>query len=842
MGHGCKSRLASRTPEHAASPQKVENDMIRTLPASHEPRRIAKYKSTLLATTLLTALAAPALLVPGLAAADAGVSARQAQSATAEHSTGAAQWQEVGKAFLAAAQSQRQAQQIPSIALGLVDRSGLVWSGATGYADAAGKRAADAHTLYRIGSISKLFTDMLIMQLVEQGKLDLDAPVTRYLPDFTPHNPFGGAITLRQLTSHRSGLVREPPRGHYFDTSDVSLQQTVASLNSTTLVAAPGTFTKYSNAGIAVVGRVLEVVTGKPYDQLMQQSLLQPLGMTATALRASADVKARLAHAQMVPLDASRFTAPIFDLGMAPAGNLYSSVEDLAKFATAMLNDGTLHQHRVIQAATLHKMWQPQPTQEGGRRFGIGFGLGEIDGHRTVGHSGGIYGFTTHLVLFPDDGFGVIVMVALDDAGPAIQRLSQYAARQVLAARQGKPATAYVLSSAVPKETARKIAGHFTDGTHSLFIRTLEDRVYLEGPTVAAELRLREKHWVLDDVSTFRDDVDINAAADEVTLAGKKYRRSVQARPPQPAAELAGLIGEYGWDFNQLRIYERDGQLYSRIEWSSYSPLERVAKDVYRFTDPQSLYPREEIRFTRGANGQGRSISLNGIVFERHDFGAETEKLVKANVSSMKELRAEALKAQPPVEHGKVKGDLVELIKIDPGFHLDVRYASTNNFMGVPFYPSAQAFLQRPAAESLARAHHALAKYGYGIVVHDGYRPWYVTKMFWDATPPSGRDFVANPAEGSRHNRGCAADISMFELATGRIVTMPGRYDEMSARSSPLYTGGTSFERWQRDLLKQAVEAENFDVYLYEWWHFDYRGWNVYPIGNVDFPDIGRAN
>lgn len=791
---------------------------------------------TLVAAVVTLGCTLAANAASGVATANRGQAAR-AETAS-PHS---AQWNEVGKALLNAAESHRQAHQLPSIALGLVDRSGLVWSGAVGHADAAGKQAADARTLYRIGSISKLFTDMLIMQQVQQGKLDLDAPLSKYLTDFSPRNPFGKPITLRQLMSHRSGLVREPPRGHYFDASEISLEDTVRSLNSTTLVAAPGTLTKYSNAGIAVVGRTLEVVTHQPFDQLMQQALLQPLGMKASSLRATPSVKASLAYAHMAPLDASRFAAPVFDLGMAPAGNLYSNVEDLAKFATAMLNGGALQQQRVIQTDTLEKMWQPQQTPEGPTRYGIGFGLGEVDGHRTVGHSGGIYGFTTKLLLLPDDGFGVIVMVAMDDAGPAIDRLSQYAARSVLAGKAGKPVATYRMSAAIPKETARKIAGHFSDGSDSVFIRTLEDRVYLEGPSVAAELRRNKELWVLDDISTFRGDVDINAAADEVTLAGKKYHRSVAQRPAQPAPELASLIGEYGWDYNQLRIYERDGRLYSRIEWSNYSPLEQVAKDVYRFTDPNSLYPREEIRFTRDAKGQGKSISLNGIVFERHDFGAETEKLVKANVTSMKDLRASALKASPPVETGKQPGDLAELIKIDPGFHLDVRYASTNNFMGVPFYPSAQAFLQRPAAQALARAHHRLAKNGYGIVVHDGYRPWYVTKMFWDATPPSGRDFVANPSEGSRHNRGCAADISMFELASGRIVQMPGRYDEMSARSSPIYTGGTSFERWQRDVLKDAVEAENFDVYLYEWWHFDYRGWNAYPILNVDFKDIGAA-
>ena len=132
---------------------------------------------------------------------------------------------------------------------------------------------ATAGTVHRVGSVSKLFTDIAVMQLVERGELDLDAPVSRYLPDFAPTGERGGParITLRQLMSHRSGLVREPPAGHYFDSSGTTLAQTVRSLNGTALVYAPGTRTKYSNAAIAVVGHVLERTRGEPFAQYLSR-------------------------------------------------------------------------------------------------------------------------------------------------------------------------------------------------------------------------------------------------------------------------------------------------------------------------------------------------------------------------------------------------------------------------------------------------------------------------------------------------------------------------------------------------------------------------------------------
>jgi zinc D-Ala-D-Ala dipeptidase len=203
------------------------------------------------------------------------------------------------------------------------------------------------------------------------------------------------------------------------------------------------------------------------------------------------------------------------------------------------------------------------------------------------------------------------------------------------------------------------------------------------------------------------------------------------------------------------------------------------------------------------------------------------------------ELRAEALKASPPHEQGSFrKPDLVELTRLDPTIKLDVRYATTNDFLGTPLYTQARAFLQRPAAEALVRAHRELKAQGYGLIIHDGYRPWYVTKIFWDATPDDKKIFVANPAEGSRHNRGCAVDLSLFDLKTGKEVKMPSGYDEMTERSFANYTGGTPGERARRALLKEAMEKQGFAVNPDEWWHFDYQDWKQYPILNLKFEDL----
>jgi D-alanyl-D-alanine dipeptidase len=202
-------------------------------------------------------------------------------------------------------------------------------------------------------------------------------------------------------------------------------------------------------------------------------------------------------------------------------------------------------------------------------------------------------------------------------------------------------------------------------------------------------------------------------------------------------------------------------------------------------------------------------------------------------------LAAAACAQGPPREAGPFRApDLVELTRLDPTLHLDIRYATPNNFLGRPVYSEARAFLERPAAEALARANQTLRPQGYGLVIFDGYRPWSVTKVFWDATPADKKLFVADPREGSKHNRGCAVDLSLFDLATGQPVAMPGEYDEMSKRSYPGYQGGSVESRRLRDLLRVAMEAEGFAVYEYEWWHFDYKDWKEYPILNVPFTEI----
>ena len=295
-------------------------------------------------------------------------------------------------------------------------------------------------------------------------------------------------------------------------------------------------------------------------------------------------------------------------------------------------------------------------------------------------------------------------------------------------------------------------------------------------------------------------------------------------KPPAASRQLTGLVGAYGPESDPFYVLEDGGKLFAVRGHGTAQPV--TVGD-----------------FKRDAQGAGLAFTLDGDTYPRLQLGpaAGTPQLHVTPVRPVADVIAEAATQHPPAEAGTFRpADLVELVKRDPSIKLDIRYATTNNFLGAAFYSQARAFLQRPAAEAVARASTALHKRGYGLLVHDGYRPWYVTKAFWDATPDDKKWLVANPASGSKHNRGCAVDLTLYDLATGKVIEMPSTYDESTERAYAFYPGGTGLQRWHRALLRQAMEAEGFTVNPTEWWHFDYKDWKDYAIGNVRFEQIAR--
>jgi serine beta-lactamase-like protein LACTB len=733
---------------------------------------------------------------------------------------------------------------IPAISWALVEDQKLVWAQGHGYQDPARKTAATADTVYRVGSVSKPITALFLMMLAEQGLIDLDAPVQRYLPDFRPKNSTGKEITLRQMVAHRSGLVRESPVGNYFDSSEPTLAQAVASLNQTELVYTPETTASYSNAAFATIGHLLEKTQKEPFAKLIQRRLLGPIGMVSSTYAPTAKSRQSLARALMWTYHGKTFDAPTWELGMPSAGSLQSTAIDQAKLLSFLFAGGkTAGGVQLLKPETLQAMFKIQygkPDEKTG--FGISFLVSEFEGKKRIGHGGAVYGFATELSALPDEKLGVIVMASKDVANAVTRRVSDFALRGMLALKEGKPLPRLERTKKLPEDVARALAGRYGDGKKEIELSESGGRLYLwplKGG-LRTEIRQLDEDLLVDDVTGYGTRI-VRAGA-TLKMGADKYER-VQAPVPQPVPQKwQGLIGEYGQDHNILYILEKDGKLYALIEWVFLYPLEEVTQDVYKFPD-FGLYMGDKIIFTRDQNGRAIRANAASVPFARRTLKGEQATYKIEPVRPVSELRPRSLASKPPEEKGALfkKADLVDLAKLDDTLKFDIRYATADNFLGAPVYTSARAFLQRPAATALVRAHQKLREQGYGLLIHDAYRPWHITKLFFDATPAQFHLFVADPQQGSRHNRGCAVDLTLYDVKAGKAVDMVSGYDEFSDRAYPDYLGGTSQQRWRRDLLRRAMETEGFTVFEAEWWHFDYRDWRSYPIMNQTFEELART-
>ncbi len=719
-------------------------------------------------------------------------------------------------------------QGIPGAAVAVLDGDAVTWSRGFGaWRGPATAMRPDA--TFRVASISKLYTATAAMVLAERGELDLDAPVRNYLPEFTPGNPFGGEVTLRMLLGHTAGVVREPPVGHYFDPAEPDLDATVASLGATALVHAPGSRFKYSNPGIGVVGAVVARVTGKPFEDAVRELVLTPLGLVDSDFAARPDLLARQAHGVMWTYDGRSIPTPEFAFGYGPAANLRSTVGDLLAFAHSWFPAAA---PRVLSPDALAAMWKLPDDRT--RGCGLGFFVGELDGRRTVGHGGAVYGFASELRAIPTERLAVAVVVCKDFANEVAEAIADRALRAALAARRGEalaPAE-YPLPLGVAR--ARELAGHWRCGENWVELYERDGELIYD-PNIGVRTRLR----LAKDGSLVSDDPLSMGGRRLTFLPNGNLRDETEeyvrddAMPPPPPAELVPLLGEYGHDHNVLVVYEDRGRLAVLIEWVVRDLPDRVGPDHYTF--PPGMYTGDALRFERDDHGRVVAAVVGGARFlRRPDPSPQGFRIVPRR--PLVDVLAAAAAAPMPADLASAtrRADLVDLAELAPDLQVRLVYATADNFLGAPVYPPhARPMLQRPAAEAVAAVHQRLAAEGFGLCIFDAYRPWSVTKAFWDATPDDLRHFVADPARGSRHNRGCAVDLTLFDRATGEPVTMPSGFDEFTPRAYPDYPGGTSRQRWLRERLRGAMAAAGFTVYEHEWWHFDFATWRDYGVANT---------
>ncbi|WP_443937286.1 M15 family metallopeptidase [Pedobacter sp. MW01-1-1] len=179
---------------------------------------------------------------------------------------------------------------------------------------------------------------------------------------------------------------------------------------------------------------------------------------------------------------------------------------------------------------------------------------------------------------------------------------------------------------------------------------------------------------------------------------------------------------------------------------------------------------------------------------------------------------------------------LLEIKKVIPSIKLDIRYATENNFMKQVMYKEARAFARKPVVLSLKKIQEELNKKGYGLKIFDAYRPYTITVAFYEKA--SDKAFVANPAQGSRHNRGCAVDLTIIDLKTGKEIAMATPYDSFSKAAAADYPDVSDEVKKNRSFLIEVMQRHNFKVLENEWWHFDFNNWKNYDLMDIPFQQL----
>lgn len=500
---------------------------------------------------------------------------------------------------------------IGGISVALVDDQQTIFS--------AGYGEANKDSLFRCGSISKLFNAVAVMQQVEAGKLDLDAPLQTYGDGLLPVNPYPDSppVTLRQILCHRSGLPREAPVGGYFDPAQPSLAATVASMAGTVLATRPGEKTRYSNVAPSIAGNLVEIVSVQPYEVYQHAHVLGPLGMSNSAWTL-ARTRQPIIVSHMRVADGhggwTRREAPLFDLGTIPAGNLFSSAEDLARFVSALAAGG----RGVLKPQTLAEMWKPQLTKEE-TGFGLGFMIGKYRSHRTISHNGAVYGHSASLVLLPEVKVGVVLLGNEDVANGRIQHISNAALSLLLEAKLGEHPPE---NPVAPPLDGAALAYYMGDYESQSFWARLEVRdARLTGEISGQPVKFTPSGPMqftadsrIDGGTPVKFQQDPAGKVNGFTMGIQQFHREPADPKPLPK-EWNAVTGIYGPDFIPLVVHERHGHLYAMTENMVDYRLTPVNRNVCAL--PPGMYVDEHAVFLTNRRGVVHAVNFANMILPR---------------------------------------------------------------------------------------------------------------------------------------------------------------------------------------------------------------------------------
>jgi CubicO group peptidase (beta-lactamase class C family) len=491
------------------------------------------------------------------------------------------------------------------LAVAVTDRERTLLVATHGFADIASRRPVTPGTRFAIGSISKSFTALALLQMADEGRFDPEAPVAKYLRDFRPRSAFP-PITGRSLLSHTSGLPN-------YLAPYASMRFLIAALGDAETRYAPGEHFWYSNTGYQLLGYVAEAIEGRPFPLILQRRVLDRLGMPATAPQIDDRLRGRIAASYVRSPDGRLVEAPWFDY-LSADGAVVSNAEDMAVYARMLLARGDTPRGRLVSGAAFERFATAGLDD-------YGFGIDVKQGGRVLAHSGSIAGFQAWLMANLDEGFAVVIL----GNGPLGATLRDHIVARLSRAPVPPPAAAV---TAWPDAT--RFAGRFQAGDG----RELEFRAYgvdglllADAGAVVPLARLGKEAWGLflspHGPRAFIFFRDATGAVSDVSEGAQSYR---PPGAPRSAAALGAdyqpLVGRYaahGEEGPDLRVFTRNGELMmGYADGGPATPLAQSGPGRFRFADP--AWAPEWLAFDTPIDGQAQRMVFSGVPLYRIDL------------------------------------------------------------------------------------------------------------------------------------------------------------------------------------------------------------------------------
>jgi CubicO group peptidase (beta-lactamase class C family) len=514
---------------------------------------------------------------------------------------------------------------VPGLVIGITDRHSLRKVIVHGYADLKTRKPLTPDSRFAIGSISKAFTAIALMQISEEHRFDPHAPITRYLPSLIVHSPFA-PITGHDLLSHTSGLPNYLP-------DSASSRYAAFELKDFEPSYAPGTHWWYSNTGFQLLGYALENIEHEPYTKIVRRRVLDPIGMTSTsAIIDDAERERMVVSYTRWPYDDSFVEATWFEYS-AGDGSIVSNVADMSAYVRFILKRGAGDKGRVLSDTAFTALTTPVLED-----YGYGLWIRKKDGHTIISHPGSIGGFHALIQAHMEDGFGLVFLcdAAIDED------LEKWIARTLAAAFEGTELPAPRVDARPRQPDPREYAGEFrlagSNGPGStgatLAFEMVHDRLSLKGEHGDTPLQrmgsdLYRASGDAAGVLPFvfgRSGKDGKGAVTSVSQGAQWYVANGFPDPIQPPApkEFAAYVGHFvnnGPEGPIARVFVRNGRLMmllSEDDDAAPEPLEPLGPGVFRIG--KADYSPERARFDTVVEGQALRLFVSGVPLYRKDI------------------------------------------------------------------------------------------------------------------------------------------------------------------------------------------------------------------------------